>query len=90
MRPLQTDGSGEVDQQLGRFVCQTLLLLTFFFGFMSRKVYYNPVRDVSTLIVSIMDAIKFVTPNVLQYTWRKIKYRRDVLRAKNGAHVEND
>ena len=50
---------------LAALFCQALLLLFFFFGFMSRKVYYKPVRDVSTLIVNIMDAIKFVTQKVL-------------------------
>ena len=62
MRPLQKDGSEEMAQHLGRLFRQTLLLLTFFlWNYVKEKVYYLPVRDVSTLIERIIMATEFAT-----------------------------
>ena len=50
----------------------------FWEGYVKDKVYCTLLHDVSTLIASIIKAIDFVTPEMLQYTWREIKNRLNV------------
>jgi hypothetical protein len=40
------------------------------------------------LKLRIVAAIKRVTPQMLENTWREIEYRSDILGAKKGGHVE--
>ena len=45
-------------------------------------------RDITDLKQNITNAIASIDEAVLQQTWQEIKYRLDVLRAANGAHME--
>ena len=61
----------------------------FLVGYVKGRVYRTPVRDVETLQSRIIiDVFATVNEEMLESTWREIKYRLDVLRATNGAHVE--
>jgi len=52
------------------------------------KVFSTPVPDITNLKARITDAFATVTEDMLEYTWREIDYRLDVLRATKGANVE--
>jgi hypothetical protein len=57
-------------------------------GYVKEKVYSTPVPDIDTLKANIRDALVMVAEEMLEKTWREIKYRLDVLWATNEAHVE--
>jgi hypothetical protein len=40
------------------------------------------------MLSDVVAAIKTVTPQMVENTWREIEYRLDILRATKGAHVE--
>ena len=60
----------------------------FLWGYIKGKVYITLVPNVETLKARITAALATVTMEMLENTWREIKFRLDVLRATNGAHVE--
>jgi hypothetical protein len=54
---------------------------------------WGHVKDISVtspdeLKVRIIAAIKTVTPQMRENTWREIEFRLDTLRSTKGAHVE--
>jgi len=51
-------------------------------------VFSTPVPDITHLKARITDASATITEDMLEYTWREVDYRLDVLRATKGAHVE--
>jgi hypothetical protein len=57
-------------------------------GYVKDIVYATPVPDIVTLKARIRDSLAAVTEEVLENTWREIKYRLGVLRTNNGAHVD--
>jgi hypothetical protein len=57
-------------------------------GYVQDSVYATPICDVAKLRRRITDVIRTITSDMLNNTWAKIKYRLDILRAANGAHVE--
>ena len=60
----------------------------FLWGCVNDKVFSTPVPDIANLKARITDAFATITEDMLENTWKEIEYRLDVLRAKNGAHVE--
>ncbi|KFM59228.1 hypothetical protein X975_23270, partial [Stegodyphus mimosarum] len=60
----------------------------FLWGFVKDNVYRRRVSNMDDLKVRITTAIASVDADMLAGTWREIKYRLDILRAKKGAHVE--
>ena len=64
------------------------LLAFFLWGFVKDKVFSTPVPDITNLKARITDAGATITEDMLEYTWREIDYRLDVLRATKAAHVE--
>jgi hypothetical protein len=60
----------------------------FLWGYVEDIVYKSKFRDINDLKERITDAIATVDEAMLGRTWMEIEYRLDVLRAKNGAHVE--
>ncbi|XP_062291685.1 upstream-binding protein 1 [Scomber scombrus] len=46
------------------------------------------IQDINDLKQKITDAIATIDEAMLQRTWQEIEYRLDVLRATNGAHIE--
>jgi hypothetical protein len=46
------------------------------------------VTSFDELKLRVVAAIKQLTSQMLENTWRKVEYRLDILRAKEGAHVE--
>jgi hypothetical protein len=65
-----------------------MLLDFFLWGYVNDIVYKTPVTSVDELKLRIVAAIKTVTPQMLEDTWREIEYFLDILHAKKGAHVE--
>ncbi|KAJ4441977.1 hypothetical protein ANN_11841 [Periplaneta americana] len=58
-------------------------------GYVKNKVYTgHKIRDLQQLRGCIRDAVNSVTHEMLQKTWKEIKFRLDVLRATRGSHVE--
>jgi hypothetical protein len=57
-------------------------------GYVKDRVYATPIRSVAELRRKITDVIRTITSDMLNNTWTEIKYRLDILRATNGAHVE--
>jgi hypothetical protein len=57
-------------------------------GCVKDKVYWTLVPDIDALKARIRDTVAAVTEEMLEKTRREIEYRRDVLRATNGAHAE--
>ena len=57
-------------------------------GYVKDIVYRTKFRDVSDLQQQIIEALDTVTVDMLARTWLEIKYRLDILRAIDGAHVE--
>ena len=84
MQPSQTAGLGEMAQQNGHHVHQTLPLLIFCMD----KVYSTPVPNVGTLKARITAALATVTTEMLESTLREIEFRLYILQATKGAHVE--
>jgi hypothetical protein len=60
----------------------------FLWGYVKDVVYKTKVRESNDLKERIRDAIATVDKATLERTWMEIEYRRDVLRATNGAHLE--
>jgi hypothetical protein len=52
---------------------------------MKDRIYAIKVRD---LRVQIVEAVGTITLDMLQQTWAELKYRLDILRVTNGAHIE--
>ena len=50
-------------------------------------MYRTKVKDVSDLQERITAAVETTDKEMLRRTWAEIKYRLDVLRAANGAHI---
>jgi hypothetical protein len=51
-------------------------------------VYRNPVADINDLKDRIKAAIGIVDFDMLQRIWMELEYHLDIVRVKNGAHVE--
>jgi hypothetical protein len=51
-------------------------------------VYKTPVTSLNELKLSIVTAIKTVTPQMLENTRREIECRLDILHAMKGMHVK--
>jgi hypothetical protein len=51
-------------------------------------VYQVKINDLHHLKARIRDAVVAVTPNMLQATWKEVKYRLDICPATKGAHIE--
>lgn len=60
----------------------------FLWGYVKDIVYKTKVHDINDLKERITDAIAIIDEAMLERTWMEIEYRIDVLRAKNGAHVD--
>jgi hypothetical protein len=89
MQHFQNDGLGGTVQHHDHHVHRTLPLWTFFlWGYDKDKVYSTPVPDTGTFKARIWDALAAVTKEIVEKTWREIKYRLDVLWATNRAYVE--
>ena len=84
MQPSQTAGLGEMAQQNGHHVHQTLPLLIF----CKDKVYSTPVPNFGALKAMITAALATVTTEMLENTCREIEFRLDVLQATKQADAE--
>jgi hypothetical protein len=62
----------------------------FLWGYVKDIIYKIPVTSLVELKLRIVAVIKRVTPQMLENSWRKTEYRLDILRVKEGAHVEVD
>ena len=60
----------------------------FFWGYVKDRVYKTPVHDIEALKLRIINVLATVNEEMLKNTWREIKFRLDILRATNRAHVE--
>ena len=60
----------------------------FLWGYVKDRVQRTPVRDVETLQSRVIEVLATVNEEMLENTWHEIEYRLDILRARNGAHVE--
>ena len=60
----------------------------FLWGYVKDIVYRTKVRYDSDLHQRIIEALDTVAVDMLARTWQEIKYRVDILRATDGAHVE--
>ena len=56
-------------------------------GYVKDLVFATPVQDLHDLRTHILDTIARVQMDILDRTWHKIKYRLDIVRATNGAHI---
>ncbi|GBM91195.1 hypothetical protein AVEN_184531-1 [Araneus ventricosus] len=66
-----------------------ITLLDFsFFNYIKDRAFATPIVDVEELKARIQAAVCTVTEDMLKNTWRELEYRRDILRATKGAHVE--
>ena len=89
MQNFQTGGLGEMVRHPGHHDRRLSPSLTsFLWGYVKDKVFLTPVPDITNLKARITAAFATITEDMLENTWREIDYRLDVLRAKNGAHVE--
>ena len=64
------------------------MLEFFLWGYVKSIVYQIKVKDINDLQHRIIEAINTVTVDMLARTWQEIKYRLDIVRATDGAHVE--
>jgi hypothetical protein len=60
----------------------------FLWGYVRDIVYKAPVSSFDELKLRIVAAIETVIPQMLESSWREIKYRLDILRVTKGAYVE--
>jgi len=63
-------------------------LTSFLWRYVKDNLFSTPVADITNFKERITDAFATVTEDMLEYTWREIHYRLDVLRAPKGARVE--
>ena len=63
-------------------------LRLFLWGYVEDRVYRTPVRDIEALPSRVIDIFATVNEEMLENTWREIKYRLLILRATIGAYVE--
>ena len=57
-------------------------------GYVKDIVYRTKIREINDLQHRIIEAIDTVTVDMLARTWQEIKYRLDIVRVTDGAHVE--
>jgi len=57
-------------------------------GYIKNIVYAEKIRNIQHLQERITSVIETVTRDVIQKTWQEIKFRLEVSRATNGAHIE--
>jgi len=55
---------------------------------MKKTVYTEEMRDLQHMKDRICADIETVTPEMLSRVWEETKYRLDICRATNGAHIE--
>ena len=89
MRDSLTPGLEGVDQYPGHLEAHISLHLIFSCGgYIKNIVYAEKIRNIQQLQERITSAIETVTRDMIQKTWQEIKFRLDVSRATNGAHIE--
>jgi hypothetical protein len=66
-----------------------LIPLDFFlWGYVKNIVYQVKINDLQHLKACTRYAVATVTPNMLQATWNKVKYRLDICHSTKGAYIE--
>jgi hypothetical protein len=60
----------------------------FFWVKVKNDVYSEKIRDLNHLRARLIATVNAITPEMLANTWEEVKYRLDLCRATNGAHIE--
>jgi hypothetical protein len=81
MRSSPVPGLGGADQSSG-------LPDFFLWGYIKNIEYGKKIWDIQHLQDRIRAAIATVTPDMIQWTWHKIRYHLDICQETNGAHIK--
>ncbi|KAJ4429596.1 hypothetical protein ANN_21781 [Periplaneta americana] len=61
---------------------------SFLWGYVKKKVYATPVRDLRDLRERIVESIESIPEDMLQRAWQEVVHRLDIVTVTAGAHVE--